>query len=112
MLAEKKDIRIHSLKRNPFKSINTLLNQMEYELTENFPFDMEPDGIPFGFKAQEKISSLHHNHSIRKETEICFFEFTHVMQSSGKKWKQFQQRNLFEILLNQTEIRLYLPYTD
>ena len=24
----------------------------------------------------------------------------------------YTQRNLFEILLNQTEIRLYLPYTD
>ena len=27
-------------------------------------------------------------------------------------WKQYTQRYLFEILLNQTEIRFYLPFSD
>ena len=36
-------------------------------------------------------------------------------RNSDNNWRQigsYTQRNLFEILLNQTEIRLYLPFSD
>ena len=36
----------------------------------------------------------------------------HDVTRDGFEWRFCTQRNLFEILLNQTEIRLYLPCTD
>ena len=43
-------------------------------------------------------------------TQICLK--TELETLRGHWWKNYILRNIFEILLNQTEIRLYLPFSD
>ena len=43
-----------------------------------------------------------------KERGVCFEEGRGVYREGGV----YTQRNIFEILLNQPEIRLYLPFYD
>ena len=54
------------------------------------------------------------------ESNICVFErIKHVIdifiernQFTSVRYNEYTQRNLFEILLNQTETRSYLPFFD
>ena len=47
------------------------------------------------------------NMSIYQDCDDCY-----ILTCNNWNLKRYTQRNLFEILLNQTDIRLYLPFSD
>ena len=71
---------------------------MGYDLGDSFPFDFEPKKNPEWFHNEKENFSTIVFLPIGKETSFQFCAYT--------------QRNIFGILLNQSEIRLYLPFFD
>ena len=98
-------------------------------LTENNfvnAFDFEQIGIPVRSKTTAKVQLLSYSDKIYQEPGIIlsenvpettrFFFINDTFRQVNKNPEIYKipyaQRILFGILLNQTEIRLYLPFSD
>ena len=75
---------------------------MGYDRGDGFPFDFEPKGIPFGSKSKGKLSLRSYPNQFERKWNTSFLS-AEAMHT---------KRNIFEILLNQTEISLHLPFSD
>ena len=96
-----------------------ILNQMEFHLVQNrneyyhhghIPFNVNGNGNIF-FSVQPK-PEVEANQASAVRTRKC--PQVQVLSRLWPRWNMpfihaYTQRNLFEFLLNQTEIRLYLP---
>ena len=71
-----------------------------------FPF---PDETENTFTNETEITFTYETENVfLKETENA----KHIQTVLSHEKRKCTQRNLFEILLNKTEIRLYLPFSD
>jgi len=73
----------------------------------HFPIDLAPIEIPIG-----AVSYWSHDAERRQSLGQLYVWSLLFSPVCGNCWRLITQRNLFEILLNQTEIRLYSPFSD
>ena len=79
------------------------LKQTKTDCIYYFPIDLESNRIPFWFQINQKMLYTIWFGLVQQATECDFFVW--IDRSNT-------QRNLFEIALNQTEIRLYLQFYE
>ena len=52
---------------------------MGYDRDDSFPFDFEPNGVPFGSKSKEKLSPLYIPFNVKRTGNIVFSVQEHAL---------------------------------